>query len=310
MRTSLEIRQLEAFVTTSRTLNMVRTAAELRLTPSGVSRSLKTLETELGCRLFERTTRHMALAPAGRELLPRAEEILGKLRETQERLRVWGDLRNGRLRLGVAETVGQFVLPPALREFRESFPGHTVTIEVCPAEKAAELLAESRIDLALLPEPATRGGMEFRQLAEDDLLFVVHPLHPWAIARRVPRDAIAEERLVLPASGHATRELVADYFRREGIELKPFVEIANEDAIKSFVRLDLGVGILPRWLVAEEVEQGLMATLPLGRRRLRRRWGVLYPASRELGFAESLLVSLCRNVLRELVARRAENERL
>lgn len=285
---------------------MARTAEELGLTPSGVSRCLKSLEDELGCRLFERSTRHMALTAAGREFLPQAEEILERLHAAQERLRAWGDLRNGQLRLGVVETIGQFVLPPALREFRESFPGFTVRIEVCPAGQAAELLACGRVDLAMLPEPAPRDGTEFRLLAEDDLQFVVHPLHPWAIARRVPRDSIAGARLVLPGPGHATRELVTDYFRREGIELKPYVEIENEDAIKHFVRLDLGVAVLPRWLVADEVEQGVVTTLPLGRCRLRRRWGVLHPAARQLGFAENLLVSLCRNVLRELMARRAE----
>jgi LysR family transcriptional regulator, low CO2-responsive transcriptional regulator len=305
MRPTLETRQLCAYVTTARTLNMARTAEELGLTPSGVSRCLKTLEDELGCRLFERSTRRMAPTAAGREFLPQAKEILDRLQTAQERLRAWGDLRRGQLRLGAVETVGQFVLPPALREFRESFPGFTVKIEVCPAGQAAGLLAAGQIDLAMLPEPSSHAGTEFQLLAEDDLQFVVHPLHPWAIARRVPRDSIAAARLVLPGAGHATRELVTDYFRREGIELKPYVEIENEDAIKHFVRLDLGVAVLPRWLVADEVEQGMVVTLPLGRRRLRRRWGVLHQAARQLGFAESLLVSLCRNVLRELMTRRA-----
>ena len=303
MKPTFESQQLRVYVVLSRTLSMGRAAAELHLTPSGVSRCLKSLEEGLGCRLFERTTRRMALTPAGREFLAQAGDILERMQAVRDRIRAWGDWRTGHLRIGAVETVGQFVLPPALREFRESFPGYTVKIEVCPARQAAELLADGQIDLALLPEPALHAGADFRLLAEDDLHFIVHPLHPWAIQRRVPREAIAQARLVVPAAGHATRELVADYFHREGIVLAPFVEIDNEDAIKQFVRLDLGVGILPRWIVATELEQGVVTTLPLGRRRLKRRWGLLHPAMRQLGFAESLFVSICRNVLRELVAR-------
>jgi DNA-binding transcriptional LysR family regulator len=303
MRSAIESQQLLVYVVLARTLSMGRAAAELQLTASGVSRCLKSLEEDLGCRLFERTTRRMSLTPAGREFLAQAEDILGRMQSVHDRIRSWGDWRSGHLRVGAVETVGQFVMPPALREFRESFPGYTVKIEVCSARAAAELLADGQVDLALLPEPAHHAGSAFRLLAEDDLQFVVHPLHPWAIRRRVPREGIGQARLVIPSTGHATRELVDDYFRREGIVLAPFVEIDNEDAIKQFVRLDLGVSILPRWIVDAEIEQGVVITLPLGRRRLRRRWGVLHSASRELGFAESLFVGICRNVLRELVTR-------
>jgi DNA-binding transcriptional LysR family regulator len=301
----IDPQQLRVYVVLSRTLNMGQTATELRMTPSGVSRCLKTLEHDLNFRLFERTTRRMAPTPAGREFLAQASEILERMQAVRDRIRAWGDWRSGHLRIAAVDTVCQFVLPPALREFRESFPGYTVKIEVCPARQAAELLADGQVDMALLPEPARHTGAEFSLLAEDDMQFVVHPLHPWAIRHRVQRAGIAKARLVVPAPGNATRELVDEYFHRDGISLVPFVEIDNEDAIKHFARLDLGVGILPRWIVAAEIEQGVVVTLPLGRRRLKRRWGVLHSSARKLGFAENLFVSISRNVMRELVTRSA-----
>jgi hypothetical protein len=56
-------------------------------------------------------------------------------------------------------------------------------------------------------------------------------------------------------------------------------------------------------MIVEDQEQGAVLSLPLGRRRLRRRWGALYSANHELGFAESLFIRICRNVLRELIGR-------
>lgn len=299
MDPTIESQQLRAYVALARMLNMGQVAKELHITPSGVSRSLKALEDSLGCVLFERTTRKMSLTSAGREFLPQANDILRQMLAMHDRARVWGHC--GNIRIGSEETIGQFVLPPALREFRESFPSYTVKIEVGSAQQVIELLSNGQIDLALLPEPLRHPNTNFRLLAEDELLFVVHPRHPWASRRQVPRESIGQAKLVVPTSGHTTRELLADYFRAEGIVINPFVEIDNEDAIRHFIRLDLGVGILPRWLVASEIEERMVIPLPLGKKPLKRRWGVLHAASRNLGFAESLFVSICRNIFREMV---------
>ena len=117
--------------------------------------------------------------------------------------------------------------------------------------------------------------MEFNLIGEDDLQFIVHPLHPWAAKRKAQPDDIPNRKLIMPgAAVIPTRS--SNLFRSRRHHHHPFIEIANEQAIMEFVRLDMGVGILPRWLVAEDIAQGSLVALPLGRRRLKRRWGVLY----------------------------------
>ena len=78
-------------------------------------------------------------------------------------------------------------------------------------------------------------------------------------------------------------------------------EVAGEDAVKHFVELDMGVGIVPHWIVAKEIDEGRLVSLPLGKRPLKRRWGMFYTRAHRLRFAESLLVSLCRSVMRDLI---------
>ena len=105
----------------------------------------------------------------------------------------------------------------------------------------------------------------------------------------------------LPERGGNTYALIESYFRDENISIQPFIEIANEQAIKEFVRLDMGVGILPRWLATEDIEQGLLVALPLGRRRLKRHWGVLHVQTRKLSLAENLFINISRSVFRALI---------
>jgi DNA-binding transcriptional LysR family regulator len=107
---------------------------------------------------------------------------------------------------------------------------------------------------------------------------------------------VTSEKLILPERLSETHCLIDNYFQQDGIRIKPFIEIGNEEAIKQFVRLDLGVGLLPRWIAAAEIEQGSLACVPLGRRRLRRRWGILHNVNRGLTLPESVFVNLCRNV--------------
>ena len=301
LKTTIDSQQLRVYVTLARTQNMNRAAEELHMTTSGVSHCLKALEADLGCRLFDRTSRKLALSKAGLEFLAEAEQILDQMKSVRGKIRAWTDWRQGQLRIAANGMACQFLLPPTLREFRESFPSFTIKIEQCSSREAIAMLADEQLDLALLTEPAQPSArVDFNLIGEDDLQFIVHPLHPWAAKRKAQPDDIPNRKLIMPERGGNTYALIESYFRNEGIHIQPFIEIANEQAIKEFVRLDMGVGILPRWLVAEDIAQGLLVGLPLGRRRLKRRWGVLHAKTRKLSLADNLFLNVSRGVFREL----------
>ncbi len=297
--TTIDSQYLRVFCALARHLNMSRAAQELELTPSGISHCLKALEADLGCRLFERTSRRITLTPAGLEFRAEAEAILEHMSTARSKLRSWIDWRRGGLRIAASTTACQYILPLALREFRESFPGFSIQIHPCTTPQAVELIAEEAAHLALIVEPLHNVGLRFIPLAGDELHFLVHPIHPWT--RRGAERDVAKQNLILPERSSETHTLIEAYFQREGVRIKPFIEIGSEEAIKQFVRLDLGVGLLPRWIANAEIRDGLLACLPLGRRHLRRQWGILHGNSHELTFPESVFVNLCRNVANGLM---------
>jgi len=301
LKTHIDSGQLLVFVTLARTMNMSRAAEELHMTTSGISHCLKALETDLGCRLFERSSRKFEISAVGQEFLAEAEQVLDQMKAARTKIRAWNDWRQGQLLIGANGTACEFLLPASLREFRESFPSFAIKIEQCTSRQAISLLQENMLDFALLTEPAEHSpNIKFELIGEDDLQFIVNPLHPWAVKRKAQREDIPNRKLILPERGGNTYRLIESYFRGENINIQPFIEIANEQAIKEFVRLDMGVGILPRWLVAEEIEQGSLVALPLGRRRLKRRWGVLYTNARKLNLADDLFIKISRSVFRTL----------
>ncbi len=302
MKTIFDSRQLQVYVILARTANLSHAAEELQMTPSGVSHCLKSLEADLGCRLFDRNSRKFVLSQAGREFLAGAEQILEQMKSLRGKISTWINWRHGQLFIGANSTACQFLLPPILREFRESFPGFNIKIEQCSSRQAVALIMEERLDLALLTEGAEKSpAVKFNPVGEDDLQFILNPLHRWAIKRKAQPKDISNGKLILPERSGNTYTIIESYFHAANINIEPFIEIANEQAIKEFVRLDMGVGILPKWLVADEIKEGSLVALPLGRQRLKRRWGVLHSNGRALSLADNLFINLSRSVFRSLV---------
>jgi DNA-binding transcriptional LysR family regulator len=213
-------------------------------------------------------------------------------RDSLSALGKWG---KGRLRLGASTTACQHLIPPVLREFKESFPDHTITLEPGDTTVLVDALLKHRIDLALTLEPEGEAQLEFHPLFTDELFFVVSASHPWARAGRVEREEIPRQNYILYSKRSVTFRLIEDYFRRERVVLNTVLEVGSMEATKELVKLGLGVCILAPWIARREIEEGSLVALPLGRRKLTRRWGILHWRGKRLNLAEETFVGLCES---------------
>jgi len=145
-------------------------------------------------------------------------------------------------------------------------------------------------------EPRREEPLEFRPLFADELVFITSPLHPWAQAGKVVRDEIPRQHYILYGKGSYTFQMIERYFREEQIVLHSLLDLGNMEAIKELVKLGLGVSILAPWTARKELGEKSLVALPLGRRKLKRRWGVLHWRGRRLSLAEETFVGLCESV--------------
>jgi DNA-binding transcriptional LysR family regulator len=302
MLETIDSRQLRAFASLARTGSFTLAAKELHLTQSAISHSMKALEREMACRLLDRMGKKVVLTEAGEALLVHVERILAEMALARAEIGQLGKWGQGRLRLGASSTACRYVLPTVLREFRESFPQCQISIEPGDTPEMIGALRERRVDLAVNLEPRRDEPLEFRPLFSDELAFVVSPLHPWARAGRVDRDQIGRQQYILYGKRSYTSELIADYFLEEDIVLQSSIDLGSMEAIKELVKLGLGVSILATWLCRREIEAGALVALALGRRKLKRRWGVLHWRGRRLSLAEETLIGLCEQVAESLGA--------
>lgn len=301
MKRVIDSRQLLAFSAVAHRGSFTWAAKDLFLTQSAISHAIKALETDIGCRLVDRVGKRVMLTQAGEQFQRHAERILGEMdsaRSGLDSLVNWG---HGRLRVGASVTACQYILPTVLREFKQSFPKCVIRIEPGDHGLQMDLLRNGQIDLALMPIDEDHAKeFEVAWLFDDELRFLVDPMHPWAQAGGVARDRIGEETFVLYNKNSYTFRLITNYFRDEKITLTNTIELGSMEAIKELVKIGLGVGILAPWIVDKEIKHGSLVAFPLGRRKLKRRWGIAYLKGRRLPLAEETFVGLSKEAVQTL----------
>jgi LysR family transcriptional regulator, low CO2-responsive transcriptional regulator len=294
MNVPLDSRQLRAFAALARTGSFTLAAKELFLSQSAVSHSMKALEEDVGCRLLDRVGKKVFLTQAGEQLLRHSEKILREMSVARESLLHLGKWGKGRLRLGASTTACQHIIPQALTEFKRRYPDCAVNVVPGDAAHMIDALETNRVDLALALKPQTEANVDFRPLFTDELHFLISPAHPWAKASHAPRDEVAKQNFILYNPSSYTGRLIDDYFRQERIVLNAIMELGNMEAIKEMVKLDLGVSIAAPWIARKEIAEGSLVSLSMGRRKLKRQWGIMTWKERRLALPEETFILIAR----------------
>jgi DNA-binding transcriptional LysR family regulator len=154
---------------------------------------------------------------------------------------------------------------------------------------------QRRVDLALTLEPQGEDQFEYVPLFTDDMVFAVSALHPWAAAGHVTRAEIARQNFIIYRKQSVTWRMTEAYFRAEDTVLNTVIELGSMEAIKELVKVGLGITVLAPWAARKELEERSLVALPLGRRKLRRSWGIVHWKGRRLTLAEETFVGLCRS---------------
>lgn len=291
----LDSRQLRAFVTVVHTGSFTVAARELFLSQSAVSHSLRTLEADVGCRLLDRVSKKVILTPAGEHLYHYATKILkemGNARQELAHLNEWG---RSRIRIGASTTACQHILPHVLTAFKSDFPNcSNIVIEPADTPELIDLIHDRRIDLAIALEPNHHEQIEYLDLFTDDLKFIVDPEHPWAQQGSATRTDIPTQNYIFYSKNSYTCQMVGKYFAEEDMVLNTVMELGSMEAIKEMVKLGMGISVLAPWIIQRELQEGSLVSLPLGRRKLKRKWGIMHWRNKPISHPEQAFIDLCK----------------
>ncbi len=277
----LTLRQLKVLESVARHLNYTRAAEELHLTQPAVSMQVKQLEDQMGIALFEQLGKRIHLTEAGSEVLAYARTITQQLDELEGILNRLKGLSGGRLRIAVATTANYFI-PTLLGTFSRRYPDVTVSLDVTNRETLLRDLAENIVDLVIMGQPPAELDVEAQAFMDNPLVIVAPPGHLLAGKKRIPLSRLQEETFLVRESGSGTRIAMERFFAERGMRLKTGMEVGSNEAIKQSVQAGLGLGLLSRATIEQELALKRLVVLDVAEFPIMRHWYIVHRRGKRL----------------------------
>lgn len=242
---------------------ITRAAESLYVSQPVVSAHIRSLEQRLGVKLFFRDGRDVQLTEAGEVVYQWAQDLLTRTRELGRHLAGMSDGARGAVELGSSKTIGSYMLPSVLAEFRRTHPNVEITLAIEDAERALELTRTGALDFAVLATAPGEDyqGLDMEVIGSDQLVLVAAP--GFVEKPRVTLEDIAELPFI---EAHALRRNYIDRQLRElGVrERKSVVKFGHPEAMKRAAVNGLGVAMLFRSAISSlEIESGMLVEIPV-----------------------------------------------
>lgn len=250
----MDLGQLEAFVQVAAQSSFSRAAEGLGLTQPSVTARIQALERDLNDQLFERNGRGVRLTEVGSSFLPHAQRVLKSLQDGRDAVQSLRELQLGTLRLGAAPTFSTYVLPKLLKTFRSRYPGLEVSVRTDYSEQIVQLVLADEVQVGL-ERTITHPEVVTVPLFQEDVVLVTAPDHPFAERGEVTLAEVGQEPLIMFNRGSSYHTLVHNALRQAGLLVTPAMELDNMEATKKMVDEGLGIALLPKVAVEEELQR-------------------------------------------------------
>ncbi len=245
---------LRFFAAVAHTGSMNRAAGRLNTVQSNVTSRIRQLEERLGVVLFERHSRGVRLTPAGRRLLPYAEEVARLLAEAAAAARDDG-APSGPLALGALETTAALRLSPLLTDFARRWPAVDLSLRTGTTRELTAAVREGALEAAFVCGPVRHDDLAHEVVFAETLVLATAG-DGAALDAHLGRP---DPRIVVFRAGCSYRQQLEAILARRGVIAPRLMELGSLDAIVGAVGAGLGVTLLPRDLLRQPARDGRLA---------------------------------------------------
>ncbi|MFH0932849.1 MAG: selenium metabolism-associated LysR family transcriptional regulator [Nitrospirota bacterium] len=274
----MEDHKLKVFCTVAETRSFSKTSEIIHLTQPAVSLQIQALEEMYETKLFDRSSSKVTLTPAGEVLYKYAKEILALYASAEKVIGEMTGLVKGTITIGAGSTIGNYLLPSVISDFRKTHPKIKVHLFVANMQRVIELLNAGNINLGLVEGDVKRQKIVVEKLLSDELLLIVPVHHQWAKRKEVSIAELIEEPFILREAGSGTRQTIEKFLARHGLTpqgMKVSMVLGSTEAIKDAVENGLGVSIISRWAARKECKYGTLNMLSFKEEKIVRNFSLI-----------------------------------
>jgi DNA-binding transcriptional LysR family regulator len=282
---ALDLRQVEVFYYVAKFRSFSKAAEALRLTQPTISGHIKTLEESLALVLFDRLGREVTLTHAGEVLYSYARRLLSVKTAAVQALQELQGGVSGELLIGGSSIPGQYVLPLILGHFKRQYPDITVCLSITDTMDTIERIIRGDLELGVVGACVQHTQVLYNRFVEDELVLAVACDHPWAQQGTVPLMALAAEAFIQRERGSGSRLVMEQTLKQYGFEptlLRTVAEMGSTEAIKQGIKAGIGVSILSRIALIDELRAGSVQVVTIEGVTLQRHFYIIRHRGRTL----------------------------
>lgn len=290
----MDFDQLKAVVEVARNASFSRAAEKLCRTQPAISSQIRTLEEEVGARLFDRTGKRVTLTPSGKLFLQYAEEALQARRNALAALVETARTPRGELVVSANEATCLYILPQVFAQFRRRYPRVSVSIVRNERGSTLEAVLAQEVDFGVIAQPIQDPRLTGVPVHQDEMVVVTPAGHPLTAKRTTQFAQVAAYPLILPKQGR-TRDAINQLFLRNRLKPEISMELESSELIKRFTAAGLGVGFLARSNTHAEFAAGMLGVVELEDVRIARDLVLIYRTEKTLSRAAHAFIEIMQS---------------
>ncbi|WP_392559451.1 LysR substrate-binding domain-containing protein [Orbus mooreae] len=261
----MNLARLNTFLVLADCLSFSEAAEVLYCSQPAVSLHIKTLEDELGCKLFDRIGKKIYLNGKGKSFKHYAEQILHSWQLAKDDLAASSDSNKGFLTFGASNFVGIYLLPILLGCFNRSYPQVKINMNIRSSKTLISKLENNEVDFLILSD---RIGFDnnlyySKIFYQDEQTLIVPHNHPLLAEKNPNLDSLAPYSMLWKPEHSATRTFLEQSLINQGMQVNNTIEISSLEAIKHSVIQGLGIAFVSKFSVQHEIEHGLLHEINL-----------------------------------------------
>ncbi len=276
--------KLKVFCTVAETKSFSKASEIIRLTQPAVSLQIQAIEEIYGTKLFNRSSCVITLTKAGELLYRYAKEINALYMAVEKEIGAFTGLVKGVITVGASSTIGNYVLPSVIADFRKKYPKVRIQLLIGNTKNVVDFLNAGNIDIALVEGDVTKQKLVVEKLIPDEMILIMSPLHQWAKKSSVSILEISKEPFILREEGSGSRQVIEKYLVKHGISpqnIKVAFVMGSTESIKGAVEEGLGISIVSRWAAKKESRYGTLKTATFKEEKFVRDFCLLYKKAKD-----------------------------
>ena len=290
----MDTRQLRIFTAVYKTRSFTKAAEELYTSQPTISEHMRNLEDHLGCKLFDRLGRSIMPTPQAELLYPKATEILNEIDKISKMLASVSNVVSGELLIGASTIPGAYILPQYASAFKKRYPGISFQITISDSAQIIKQITDNQLYMGFVGVRIPSKKVEYTSFAEDELVLAVH--HSSNLPDEISPADLIKLNFLLRESGSGTGKNIEIFLSQHNIstnELRVSAVLGSSTAIKEAIKSDLGVSIISRLAIRDELKHGELREIRVKGLKMKRNFYIATPSKRTIpnnyqAFVESL----------------------